>query len=150
MATTDSLRRQHNAASLLAMRLRDLIDHYRGGSDAYRVTLQLARLHSLLRLHLIEEDAALYPALLGSGDAQTVALAREMQAETGLLAEWLERFMVHWSSSALIGADVPAFRADFSELFNQLAARIQREDNELYPLADDIAAEKAEARRRAA
>ena len=150
MATTDLLRRQHLAASLLGARLRDLVDHYRGGEDAYRVTLQLARLHSLLRLHLIAEDSALYPALLGSGDAPTVALALEMQAETGLLAAGLERFMVRWSSSALIGADFTAFRAELAELLDQLAARIQREDNELYPLADNIAAEKADARRRAA
>ncbi len=146
MAITDSLRRQHHAASLLAMRLRDLVDHYGGAGDAYRVTLQLARLHSLLRLHLIEEDAALYPALLGSGDVQTVALAQEMQAETGLLAQGMERFMVRWSSSALIGSDFATFRADFHELLDQLVARITREDNELYPLADAL----AEERRRAA
>ena len=150
LATTDSLRRQHHAASLLGTRLRDLVDHYRGGGDAYRVSLQLARLHGLLRLHLIAEDAALYPALLGSGDARTVALAREMQAETGLLAEGLERFMTRWSSSALIGSDFPAFRAELGELLDQLVARIGREDNELYPLADALAVEKADERRRAA
>ena len=139
MALTDSLRRQHRAVSLLTMRLRELVEHYRGGTDDYRVTLQLARLHSLLRRHLLEEDGALYPALLGSRDDRVTGLAREMQAQNGCLAENFEQFMVRWSSSALIGSSFATFRAELHEVLDALDARIEREEFELYPLADRLA-----------
>ena len=146
VALTDSLRRQHHTVILLATRLRDLAEHHEAGGDAYRITLQLARLHALLRLHLLEEDGALYPALVGSGDAQIVALAREMQEQSGWLAEGMERFMVRWSSSALIGSDFATFRTELGDLLGQFDVRIEREENELYPLADN----PAQGRRRAA
>lgn len=139
LALTDSLRRQNHSASLLALRLRDLVDHYQGGGDAYRVTLQLTRLHGLLRLHLVDGQNALHPAMLGSGDARLGSMAREMQEQGGCLAEGFERFMVRWSSSALIGSDFATFRAELGEVLDQIEARIHREDNELYPLVDTFA-----------
>ena len=145
VALTDSLRRQHRTVSLLAMRLRGLVDHHEADGDAYRVTLQLARLHAMLRLHLLEEDCALYPALLGSGDAQIVALASEMQEQSGCLAGVMERFMMRWSSSALIGSDFAAFRTEIGELLSRFSVRIEREENELYPLADNHAQERRRA-----
>ena len=139
MATTDSLRRQNHSASLLALRLRDLVDHYQGGGDAYRVTLQLTRLHGLLRLHLVDEQNAIHPAVLGTGDARLRALAREMDEQGGCLAHGFERFIVRWSSSALIGSDFETFRAEIAEVLDQVEARIHREENELYPLVDNFA-----------
>ena len=121
MAHTDELRRQHEAATQLMTGISGQIDAYRGPDDAYRLTLGVAQLLGLLRVHLMVEDGHLYPDLMGG------------------LAERLEEFAMHWSTSPGIAARFGEFREETRELFAALETRILRENQQLYPLADRLA-----------
>ena len=139
MTHTDELRRQHDAATQLMIGITGQIGAYRGPDDAYRLTLGVAQLLGLLRVHLTVEDDYLYPELIGSDDPRTAALARRFAREMGGIAERLEEFAMHWSASAGIAARFGEFRDEARHLFAALETRIRRENQQLYPLADRLA-----------
>jgi len=132
----DNLRRQHDDATAMAMRLRELADLYSGDDDAFPIALQLARFHALLRLHLVEEDHHLYPWLMALDDPGASALAKTYQRKMGSLAWDVETFMRHWSSSAMIAVDFASFKRALATILSALGDRIARENAILYPLAD--------------
>ena len=136
MPTLLTLRWQHDQASQLMLRLIDLIKAHRPEDDAFPITLQLAQWVSLLRAHLVCEDAWFYPAMIASSDVTAVAMASEFQTDMGHLAERLEEFDRRWSSSAVIGGGFPRFHREAFELFAAFDRRIAREDQTLYPLAE--------------
>ena len=139
MTHTDELRRQHDAAIQLMAGISGQIGAYRGPDDAYRLTLGVAQLIGLMRLHLTIEDAHLYPELIGSDHAPTAALARRLAREMGGLAERVEEFATRWSSSAGIAARFDDFHDETRRLFAQLKTRARRQNQQLYPLADALA-----------
>ncbi len=139
MAFTDRLRQQHDLVTIMTDHLRDLVRRHRPGDSAIAIATQLARLLRARRIHLAEEDEYLYPALIAIKDRRAVALAERYQAEMGSLAWDLEDFMQHWSSSAVIALDFASFEIALDVLLTMLFARIERENDQLYPLADSIA-----------
>ena len=138
MTHTDELRRQHDAAIQLMAGISGQIGAYRGPDDAYRLTLGVAQLIGLMRLHLTIEDGHLYPRLFGSDHAPTAALARRFAREMGDLADQLEEYARRWSSSAGITARFTEFGDETARLFAALGTRIRCENQQLYPLADAL------------
>ena len=137
MIGTDSLRRQHDAALAMADRLIDLVDALRTAAPIHAIVMQLNRMVGLLRVHLAHEDVELYPGLIASKDPKVVA------AWPGHLsmkwAGWrpnLEQFARYWSCSASIAGAFDEFREGVHELMLALAVRIERENLQLYPLAE--------------
>ena len=114
MTPTDELRRQHDAATQLMTGITGQIGAYCGPDDAYRLTLGIAQLIGLVRVHLMIEDLH----------------------DIGGLAEQLEDYARRWSSSAGITARFAEFGDETARLFAALETRIQRENQQLYPLAD--------------
>lgn len=142
MVNSAELRRQHDDASQLITGITGQLGDYRGTDDAYRLTLGMAQLLSLLRVHLSREDEQLYPAMIRSGDRRTAATARRFANEIGGFAEHLEEFAMRWSSSAVISARFDEFREETLAIFATLETRIRRENQQLYPLADRLAAKQ--------
>ncbi len=138
MAFTDRLRQQHDLVTIMTDHLRDLVRRHRPGDNAIEIATQLARLLSVLRIHLAEEDELLYPALIATNDGIAVALAERYRVEMGSLAWDVEKFMRHWSSSAVIAQRFEAFESDLDRMLGALAARIERENFSLYPIADAL------------
>ncbi len=138
MAFTDRLRQQHDLATIMTDHLRDLVRRHRPGDNAIEIATQLARLLSVLRIHLAEEDELLYPALIATNDGIAVALAERYRVEMGSLAWDVEEFMRHWSSSAVIAQRFEAFESDLDRMLGALVARIDRENFSLYPIADAL------------
>ena len=126
MIKTDVLRGQHDAALDMAQRLLELIDAYRPGAPTFPILMQLNRLYGVLRVHLAHEDVELYPALIGSGDAETVRKAQHYVEEMGGLALDLECFARHWSCSASIASNFHEFAQSANDLMLALAVRIER------------------------
>ena len=139
MAHTDLLRLQHDAVSQMLVGINCQIRAYRGRDDAYRLTLGIAQLLGLLRIHLAREDEYLYPELINSGNCQTAALARRFVAEMGDFAGQLEEYAARWSTSAGITSRFDEFRRESRAIFAVLETRIRRENQQLYPLADRLA-----------
>lgn len=146
MIRTASLRRQHDAALLLAGEIKRLIAELGEAphaDGAFRITLLFAKLTGALRIHFAQEDKLLYPALMASGRGGTAATARRFFEEMGRIGPAFADYVEKWRTSAAILADWKGFRGETEALFAALADRIARENEELYPLADDLADDRA-------
>lgn len=139
MARTTMLRAQIDAAEAMLDRILIAIDAYRGDASAYPLSLDLARLASVLRIHTSLGDRFLYPFMIASGQPETVAIARLFQSEIGHLGKRFDRFMQRWSTSSAIASGVQQFRCDAEVMFGALRQRLRREVRDLFPLADALA-----------
>jgi hemerythrin-like domain-containing protein len=130
------LRAQHDHALDMAERLLQLVDHYDSRTAAIPIFMHLNRLLGLLRVHIALEDIELYPALMASPDAGVTRAARCHADEICELAKDIECFARHWSCAERIAANIDEFRETAHRLLLVLAVRIERENLELYPLAE--------------
>jgi len=126
------------AASILS-----LVSSYRDEYDAIPIARLIGKLNVLLRVHLAYEDTVLYPLMMRSGDGEAAALAHLFAEETGSIAPQFEDFVRRWSGPTAIDAMFDAFREEATTLLAALAARIERENDLLYPLAEQVTQQKA-------
>ena len=141
--TIESLRLQHNAAEEIAAAIMSLVASYRDEYDAIILARQIGKLNALLRVHFAYEDTILYPMMMRSGDVEAAALAFQFSDETGTLAPQFEEFVRRWSGPTIIAAMFDVFREEATGLFAALGARIERENDFLYPLAERITSARA-------
>lgn len=97
---------------------------------------QLFSMSSVIKLHLAAEDRVLYPALLHAADPQIARTGKQFQEEMGGLAGSYSAFVARWNLIGKITADPQGFRDDANMIFKALHQRVQRENRELYPLAE--------------
>ena len=138
MNAITQLQAQHDALGGMMLRLVNLVEGFQGSEQAMPITVQLAKLAHLLRLHLATEDEWFYPAMMASGEPLAELLAASYRAEVDGIAEEVEDFLRRWSSLAVIEIGFVKFRAGLLALLGKIEERIGREDNELYPLARQI------------
>ena len=138
MNAITKLQAQHDALGGMMLRLVNLVEGFQGSEQAMPITVQLAKLAHLLRLHLATEDEWFYPAMMASGESLAELLAASYRAEVDGIAEEVEDFLRRWSSLAVIEIGLVTFRAGLLALLGKIEERIGREDNELYPLARQI------------
>lgn len=117
------------------LRLVNLVDRIDAPDQAYPITVELAKLAKLLRVHLATEDEWFYPAMIASDEPVAAALAATYRDEVGGIAEAVEAFIAQWNSSAVIAMGFDRFRIDLIAMLRRIEQRIGREDDELYPLA---------------
>jgi hemerythrin-like domain-containing protein len=138
MPRTANLRRQHDAALDLVQRiLADAVELEQSGVP-YKVGLLMAKLTGMLRIHFAQEDLTLYPHMIASNHPQASSTAAAFQAEMGGLGQQFEAFANRWQSGETIAANPGGFRTEAAVIFAALGQRIERENEQLYPLADDI------------
>lgn len=99
----------------------------------------LSQLWGKLTIHLAMEDDVLYPRLLSCGDALAEAKALSFSDEMGPLRSRFEEFLARWTEVS-IARDASGFSAETHALIRALTTRIDRENNELYPIADRVLA----------
>jgi len=127
----------------MAAAILSLVSSYRDEYDAIPIARLIGKLNVLLRVHLAYEDTVLYPLMMRSGDGEAAALAHLFAEETGTMAPQFEDFVRRWSGPTAIDAMFDAFRDEATMLFAALAARIERENDLLYPLAERVTQQKA-------
>ena len=93
------------------------------------------KLASTLIGHLKTEDWALYPALFRHPDAKVSATARRFSDEMGGLANAFAVYSERWTTMT-IQANWRAFCLESQDIIDALVRRIEREESELYPLAE--------------
>jgi hypothetical protein len=133
MGFTDKFRVQHE--EILAM-TKEIIGKIKPEPDAPLIRKLLSNLAGKVNFHLAMEDKALYPRLQQQKDAQAIALATKFMSEMGGLAGVFAAYNAKWQISA-IKSDPDGFANETRKVFGALAHRIQRENTELYPLADN-------------
>jgi HAMP domain-containing protein len=119
------------------------IAHYRSDADAFPLSLKLARLAGILRTHFALEDELLYPSMIESDHREAALMARVYRDEVGHLATRFERFIDRWSRSDSIAGARRQFRFEAGMLFAALRDRMDRENRDLFPLAEEAGARKA-------
>ena len=138
MSRTTALRKQHDAIGILAADVSQSVDALGDAGEAEQMLRRLRQLDTILTTHLSSEDRLLYPELLASGDHRTAATASRFCEEMGGLTSSYAAFAARWSSAKALLADPAAFKRDWTVLVGALSFRIQRENAELYPLADAL------------
>ena len=139
MARTSSLRRQHDVAIGHAAELRRLIsDVDEVPADATPIVIALGQLAGILRIHLAQEDNYLYPSIIASDNRKAASIARSFVHEMGQIGPIFFAFIEKWRSPRDIARDWTRFRAEADSILAALGDRIRRENDELYPLADQI------------
>lgn len=130
------LRAEHAALRTLANILIDLIR-----APAPPRPTELASVRGMLRdtlvRHLKCEDWALYPRLKTSGNPQLAKMAAEFVHEMGHIAEDFAAYDGKWTADR-IAADWAGFCRETEVVLDVLAMRMEREDQDLYPVADTL------------
>ena len=140
MAYTDNFRKQHGELLNVAKSMAKLLNAEQLKRDATEVRRLLSVLHGKLSVHLVMEDKSLYPRLLNHHDAEIRATTQRFIDEMGTLAGVFKNYVTKWPTPGAIQANPETFISETGAVFEALGGRIQRENNELYVMADEQAA----------
>lgn len=92
-------------------------------------------LSSLLVPHLEAEDWTFYPRLMASDDPEVAATARAFSDEMGGLAAAYDVYARRWDVMS-IASNWHGFCLETRDVLSALMTRINRENRELFPLAE--------------
>lgn len=138
MALTDSYRKQHNELLDLATKLSARLSKDEVVKSGEEIVNMLSQFASKLNMHLTMEDKALYPRLIGSNNPKAALIAKEYMTEMGGIKQVVEKYIHSWSLAKNIAADPQKFIDESKGIISALKVRIDKENNNLYPLADAL------------
>ncbi|MBI5496352.1 MAG: hemerythrin domain-containing protein [Deltaproteobacteria bacterium] len=147
MAFTSNLRRQHRLILDKASKLDRLADSdvEKSATDVRNVVAELA---GVLRVHLAMEDGVLFAGLREKSDPDLRAVAERFGDELQLLSGELDAFLARWKSPCEIAMAGPQFLSEWRAVAAALRRRINREEEEFFPLVDRYYAADPSARAR--
>lgn len=133
----DRLKSDHNAIMNSVTELRGLIkEGVETSTD--KIAGVIVDMTGKIKLHLYSEDGVLYPVMMRSSNAKAAEMSRAYQSEMGAITNAYVAYAGKWNVGKVIAADVEGFRAESEAVFKALHQRIQRENTELYPLAEQL------------
>ena len=135
------LRAEHAALVTLSRIILDMV-HAAHAPPPAELAAARGQLRENLVRHLKCEDWILYPRLMATGDQELMRITRDFEIEMGDLSADFIAYDDKWTSER-VAADWPAFCRETVALFDILAARVEREERELYPLAETLYASGA-------
>jgi hypothetical protein len=135
---TDRFSRQHEELNALAKTLLMTLDTRTLEIDPGPARKALAAFSGRLRVHAAMEQEALYPRLLASGHAPTVAKARELLNEVGDIYQLFFAFVEQFADGEAIRRDPEGFSRETMKVLHRLRLRMKRENEELYPLVNAL------------
>lgn len=131
----NGFKEEHAAVLSAVAELRSLVKNgISENSDA--IAKVIVTMSSGIKLHLAAEDRFLYPTLARSTDPEVALVATNFQQEMGHIAKAYMEFAGKWNIGARVAADPEGFRAEANGIFKALHERIQKENQQLYPLAE--------------
>ncbi len=104
--------------------------------NAGSIAKMIVAMSSVIKLHLAAEDRMLYPTLAKSTQPNAAEVGKKFQHEMGSIAVAYMEFTGRWNLGTKVAADPQGFKDDANKIFKALHQRIQREDKELYPVAE--------------
>lgn len=134
---------EHRALEAQAARLLAIVSA--AVPDAAAVAAMRWQMAQALRDHCLGEDRLIYDRLLSSGDAVATDIAWSYRQEHGMLGPAFANYMAAWPVGR-ISREWERFGAETRILLADLAERIEREEQMLYPhLARVVARQRAAA-----
>jgi len=106
--------------------------------NATLIARSISRLAGTLKVHLSNEDRYLYPTMLENGDTTLKGKASEYQKEMGNLSQEFMIFKDKYNTSSKLITNRSSAKKEITDVFNKIEVRMQKEDNELYPLAEKV------------
>ncbi|HJS12368.1 hemerythrin domain-containing protein [Sphingopyxis sp.] len=137
----ERLRAEHAALIALAGIITELTNTP-GPPRPAELAAARARLRETLVRHLKCEDWILYPRLRATGDAEMMRITHEFELEMGDLAAEYVAYDGKWTAER-VAARPEEFGRETAAIFAVLAMRVEREERDLYPLADRLYAAAA-------
>lgn len=131
----DRFKQEHALVLSSVTELRNLVQRGIAENSAV-IAKMVVEMSSKIKRHLGAEDQFLYPALAKSNNPETAALGKKFQEEMGGIAKAYMDFAGKWNLDSKVAADPEGFRTHANAIFKALNQRIQRENLELYPLAE--------------
>ncbi len=138
MSGTKTFRDQHDNLLKIASEISVHLNVDELLNDASEVRSLLSKLLGKLTIHLAMEDKALYPRLLEHSDERVKSMAKRFIDEMGSLGEAVNAYKNKWPSALPIQKDPSDFIDQTKGIFDALAKRIERENNELYKMVDEL------------
>ncbi len=135
---TDNFRRQHKDLLAIASELGKHLNPAALAADAKPAAKILSQLSGRLTVHLSMEDDSLYPNLLEHENVKVRETAQKFIDEMKGIADTYQVYVSHWTSYIRIQSDPQTFIRETQGIFKALTDRIEREDNQLYKLVDEL------------
>ncbi len=136
MARTDHLRVQHERLLAPASEIDRMIKAGNLAGSANDIRLKISAMMGLLQVHLAAEDKSLYPAMLGSADEKAKTTAKRFLDEMGGLGKTVAEHNARWTAAYISSSN--GFAREWQAVLKALGDRVQRENAQLYPLADAL------------
>jgi len=139
MRKTENLRRQHDDILKIADEISQHLNPNAILRNSNETHLLISRLAGKVKIHLSMEDHSLYPRLLIHKDAKVKNITKTYIKEMGGINSVFTRYLSKWKSPSIIQNDIYSFVNETKNLFDILENRINKENNELYPIIDNAA-----------
>lgn len=130
---TSIYREQHGRIRQI---VREIAAMESAGAADLEIRTALGRLSGTVKIHLAGEDASLYPRLFSHPDAAVRTKAKNFHDSMGGLTAAYVAFAGRWSTGAALREDRAGFFSAFRAVADALTTRMDKEDAELYAMAD--------------
>ncbi len=138
MARIDMIKRQHKEIRDLMARMSAELEAGQLSKDAAKVRHLLSELGGKLTIHLAMEDKSLYPDLLKHPHERVRTTAKEYMEEMGGIADNFTNYIRKWPHPTAIQNSPEQFIRESGNILAVLSMRIDKEENELFPLAESL------------
>lgn len=136
MSKMKQYRQQHADIIAAALELERHLDAGRLLTDTSHAKKLLASLAEKMTLHLAAENNHLYPDLARSSNEALRRTAAKFAQDMAPIAKTFTSYVAGWPTPSAIKGDPTAFVAETRNILALLKARLKRENQELYSLAD--------------
>lgn len=138
MTATQRYRAQHTELIAFISQIAALLQDANLSKKAAEIRSLISTLAGKLSIHLAMESKNLYPKLMAQSDPDIRALSTRYSDEMAAMLDDFTQFNHRWLTVALIEKDWGNFIAETTRIMNAIQARIERENQELYTLVDDL------------
>lgn len=135
-----NLNRQHNDIANLITEVEGYlsVEKVSVTASAFEVTMKIAKLAGLLKIHLKHEDEVLYPKLKTSKDLKVRQTTECFINEMGGLSSAFDEYRRLYKNSNYIKDNPDEFIRDTEAIIDALRKRVKKENEDLYLLAEQL------------
>lgn len=135
MTDVANLTRQHKDIVELLDKLGAYSNPREVEKNAFAISLLLGQLSGKINIHLSNEDRFVYPRLMKAKEEETRRISQQFSQEMGGLVTVFNDFKTKYLSSARINAQATNFLMELGQIAKAVKERINKEEQQLYPLA---------------
>lgn len=143
MSFTQKYRDQHDELVQLVLQVTPLLTTAKVDEKCQEIASIMTTLTGKLKMHLAVEDQYLYPALQKAANPNVQKKANDFAKEMGAITTAYLVYRQKWGLPTQMKANPNEFIKDTQAVFKVLKTRIDKENGELYKLADEFHTQKA-------